>query len=69
MRDELDETVNRRFDETFAAVAQNFEDVASTLFPGGEGRLRLVEPDVEDGATPSPASRSSCARPGSGSRG
>jgi chromosome segregation protein len=48
LRDELAETVRRRFDETFAAVAANFEEVASTLFPGGEGRLRLVEP--EDGA-------------------
>ena len=45
LRDELDETVNRRFDETFAAVAANFEEVAATLFPGGEGRLRLVEPE------------------------
>jgi len=50
LRDELTETVNRRFDETFAAVAANFEEVAATLFPGGEGRLRLVEPDGEDGA-------------------
>ncbi|HET9287647.1 MAG TPA: chromosome segregation protein SMC [Gaiella sp.] len=49
LRDELTETVNRRFDETFAAVAANFEEVASTLFPGGEGRLRLVEPDGEEG--------------------
>ena len=48
LRDELTETVNRRFDETFAAVAANFEEVASTLFPGGEGRLRLVEPDGEE---------------------
>jgi chromosome segregation protein len=50
LRDELTETVNRRFDETFAAVASNFEEVAATLFPGGEGRLRLVEPDGEQGA-------------------
>ena len=49
LRDELTETVNRRFDETFAAVAANFEEVAATLFPGGEGRLRLVEPDEDDG--------------------
>ena len=49
LRDELTETVNRRFDETFAAVAANFEEVASTLFPGGEGRLRLVEPEEDDG--------------------
>ncbi|HEX6725444.1 MAG TPA: AAA family ATPase, partial [Gaiella sp.] len=54
LRDELTETVNRRFDETFAAVAANFEEVAATLFPGGEGRLRLVEPDVEDGAGAEP---------------
>jgi chromosome segregation protein len=47
LRDELAETVRRRFDETFAAVAGNFEEVAGTLFPGGEGRLRLVEPDEE----------------------
>ena len=45
LRDELAETVRRRFDDTFAAVAANFEEVAATLFPGGEGRLRLVEPE------------------------
>jgi len=49
LRNELTETVARRFDETFAAVQQHFADVAETLFPGGEGRLRLSEPD-EDGA-------------------
>jgi chromosome segregation protein len=47
LRDELTETVNRRFDETFAAVARNFEEVAATLFPGGEGRLRLVAAPAE----------------------
>jgi chromosome segregation protein len=47
LRDELTETVQRRFAETFDAVAANFEEVAATLFPGGEGRLRLVEPDEE----------------------
>jgi chromosome segregation protein len=49
LRTELTETVERRFEETFAAVQQHFADVAETLFPGGEGRLRLSEPD-EDGA-------------------
>ena len=49
LRDELAETVQRRFDETFATVAANFEEVAATLFPGGEGRLRLVELDEEGG--------------------
>jgi chromosome segregation protein len=49
LRDELAETVDRRFAETFHAVAEHFEDVAATLFPGGEGRLRLVEADEEGG--------------------
>jgi chromosome segregation protein len=49
LRNELTETVERRFEETFAAVQRHFTEVAATLFPGGEGRLRLTEPD-EDGA-------------------
>jgi chromosome segregation protein len=49
LRTDLADTVERRFAETFAAVAEHFEEVASTLFPGGEGRLRLVEPDEEGG--------------------
>jgi len=51
LRDELAETVERRFADTFHAVAEHFEDVAATLFPGGEGRLRLVEPEEEGGET------------------
>ena len=51
LRAELTATVERRFAETFAAVAEHFEEVASTLFPGGEGRLRLVEAD-DDGGEP-----------------
>ncbi|HEU0247988.1 MAG TPA: AAA family ATPase [Gaiellaceae bacterium] len=51
LREELADTVERRFAETFAAVADHFEDVASTLFPGGEGRLRLVAAN-EDGGEP-----------------
>src|SRR5207253_9829599 len=49
LRAELADTVERRFDETFEAVSRHFEEVATTLFPGGHGRLRLTEPD-EDGA-------------------
>jgi chromosome segregation protein len=49
LRNELTETVERRFEETFAAVQRHFHEVAQTLFPGGEGRLRLTEAD-EDGA-------------------
>ncbi|MDQ3067406.1 MAG: AAA family ATPase, partial [Actinomycetota bacterium] len=51
LRDELAQTVERRFADTFHAVAEHFEEVAATLFPGGEGRLRLVEPDEEGGET------------------
>jgi len=53
LRTELDETVERRFTETFSAVALHFEEVATTLFPGGGGRLRLAEPagDDEDGGS------------------
>ncbi len=53
LRRELTETVERRFADTYAAVERNFREVASTLFPGGEGRLRLTTPaagrDDEDG--------------------
>jgi chromosome segregation ATPase len=49
LRDELTETVDRRFAETFDAVQKNFAEVASTLFPGGEGRLRLTEPEEDGG--------------------
>src|SRR5205823_10508738 len=47
LRAELADTVERRFDETFAAVSEHFEEVAATLFPGGHGRLRLTEPEDE----------------------
>jgi chromosome segregation protein len=46
---ELADTVERRFAETFDAVEKNFTEVAGTLFPGGEGRLRLTDPEDEDG--------------------
>jgi len=46
---ELTETVERRFAETYQVVAATFEEVAATLFPGGEGRLRLTEPVASAG--------------------
>ncbi len=49
LRAELTETVERRFEETFSAVAEHFAEVATTLFPGGEGRLRLVESEDDEG--------------------
>ncbi len=47
LREELAATVERLFDETFTAVQENFEEVVATLFPGGEGRLRLAEADAD----------------------
>jgi chromosome segregation protein len=47
---ELTATVERRFASTFESVAEHFQEVASTLFPGGDGRLRLV--DGEEGGEP-----------------
>jgi chromosome segregation protein len=49
LRAELAETVETRFAETFDAVARNFAEVVVTLFPGGEGRLHLTEPEDEEG--------------------
>ena len=48
LRKELTETVEQRFEETFTAVARHFEEISGTLFPGGEGRLRLTEPEDEE---------------------
>ncbi len=47
---DLTQTIDRRFAETFSAVAKNFGEVISTLFPGGSGRLRLTEDDVVSAA-------------------
>jgi chromosome segregation protein len=48
LRDDLARTVEERFAETFATVQENFSEVAATLFPGGEGRLRLTEREDDD---------------------
>ena len=53
LRNELTETVERRFTETFDAVRDHFAEVTATVFPGGEGRLRLTEAeDDEDDGEP-----------------
>jgi chromosome segregation protein len=49
LRRDLHETVERRFAETYEAVERHFGEVAATLFPGGEGRLRLTEAEGEEG--------------------
>jgi chromosome segregation protein len=48
LRSDLDETVRRRFAETYAAVEAHFGEVAATLFPGGHGTLRLTEPEDDE---------------------
>jgi chromosome segregation protein len=40
--------VRRLFAETFEAVERHFAEVAGTLFPGGEGRLRLTDPEDDE---------------------
>ena len=42
---EVDERIHEVFAAAFADVAREFESVFATLFPGGEGRLVLTEPD------------------------
>jgi chromosome segregation protein len=41
--DETDRRIRESFEQTFAAAATNFEELVGQLFPGGRGRLRLVE--------------------------
>jgi len=39
---DTDRQIRATFEETFAATARGFEELAGQLFPGGSGRLRLV---------------------------
>jgi chromosome segregation protein len=39
---ETDRQIHETFEQTFAAAARNFEELAGDVFPGGSGRLRLV---------------------------
>ena len=41
----LDEEIEARFDTAFREVAEGFQKYFSILFPGGKGRIRLVDPD------------------------
>ncbi|WP_286990509.1 AAA family ATPase, partial [Thermomonospora sp. CIF 1] len=42
---EVDDRVQRVFAEAFADTAREFERIFARLFPGGEGRLVLTDPD------------------------
>jgi chromosome segregation protein len=39
---DIDNEIERAFEETFDATAKNFEEMVEHLFPGGRGRLRRV---------------------------
>jgi chromosome segregation protein len=58
---DLTATITERFDATYQDVERHFGDTIGTLFPGGRGRLRLVEgeatagTDEEGEAPPEPA--------------
>ena len=39
---EIDRQIERTFNETFQAAADNFEELVGDVFPGGSGTLRLV---------------------------
>lgn len=41
----VDAEIVEVFSSAFTDVADNFEQIFSTLFPGGEGRLKLTDPD------------------------
>jgi|TARA_B100001105_G_scaffold121721_2_gene97598 chromosome segregation protein len=41
----VDAEIVEVFSSAFADVAENFKQIFSTLFPGGEGRLKLTDPD------------------------
>jgi chromosome segregation protein len=41
----IDDEIVRVFTAAYADVAENFERLFATLFPGGVGRLRLTDPD------------------------
>jgi chromosome segregation protein len=43
---DTDRQIRETFEATFAAAAANFEELAQQLFPGGRGRLRLVQEDA-----------------------
>jgi chromosome segregation protein len=42
---EVDERVQQVFSAAYVDVAQEFEEIIGRLFPGGEGRLVLTDPD------------------------
>ncbi len=55
---QTDKEISAAFEETFAAATKNFEELIEHMFPGGRGRLRMVEPQRQSrvlGGGPAPA--------------
>ncbi len=44
---DTDRQIEETFEATFKAAARNFEELVGDVFPGGSGRLRLVEDEQE----------------------
>lgn len=42
-----DREISEMFERTFEATSRNFEEMIAELFPGGKGRLRRIEGEVE----------------------
>ncbi len=59
---ETDRQIQETFEETFNAAARNFEELVGDVFPGGSGRLRLVDDEQAPrpvlGGQPLPAGES-----------
>ncbi len=77
---ETDRRIRESFEQTFEAAAKNFEDVVQHLFPGGRGRLRLVQAEqgprpviageeAPNAPEPDPDEAAAAARGGRGDRG
>lgn len=46
---QTDQQIRDTFEQTFRAAEANFRELAAQLFPGGSGRLRLIEEDDATG--------------------
>jgi chromosome segregation ATPase len=60
---DVDEEIERAFEQTFEATAKNFEEMVEHLFPGGHGRLRRVSLQPLREAEPAGAVADSDAEP------
>ncbi len=68
-----DKEISAAFEETFAAASKNFEELIEHMFPGGRGRLRMVEPQrqarVLGGAEPEAGQQSGAGAAAAGAEG